>query len=384
MSIINNVESTSETPEVHLSNRIYDVLKHYEGPILHLQRLLVWEDVISSSIFVAVVHIIFYYLLLRSNHFFGIFFFFILGVVWVDCWKHKIWPEIRAVAPDIDSEWGELNPRLLSVKEMCDVLANSFIFILAIYQKILQMRRRNPGKFCLHICFCCLMLMYIGRKISGVFVVYLAILCALIWPVVWYHGILENAYTQIEPFLMQLQYTLQQRPGNTYQMAQSMIGQTTTVVGNDNDIDEFVPPLDEKTAAVLAKAITDESELSETDEEILAHEFPSLSRASTPSSDEHEDELFRLAKNVSHLPDANQETVPLGIFKDNNSSLYLPAGVIADVGNVIKDSFSMLSQSIQQKTLLDSVSAPNESESSTPLSEFEFVDFDPDSKTNSS
>lgn len=39
----------------------------------------------------------------------------------------------------------------------------------------------------------------------------------------------------------------------------------------------FVNPLDAKTADLIARALTDESELSDSDESLLAHECPSLS-----------------------------------------------------------------------------------------------------------
>lgn len=51
------------------------------------------------------------------------------------------------------------------------------------------------------------------------------------------------------------------------------------------DLSEFLKPLDARTAEVLARALTDDSELSESDESLLAHELPSFSRPSSLDGD---------------------------------------------------------------------------------------------------
>lgn len=371
LSAMESLGENSKTQATDMSKKIHDVLKHYEAPILHVQRLLVWEDYIYSSIFVAMAHVCFYYLFLRSNHFFGMFFFLLMIFVWIDCWKHRIWPEIRAVAPDIDSEWGELNPRLLSIKEMCDYLASFLVFIIDKCQQILEMRRDKPQKFCLTLCFCCLVFMYVGQKVHGALIMYLLFSIALLWPVLWYHRILENTYRSMEPFFMQLQYTLQQRPGNTYQMAQSMAGQSPSIVDANDDIEEFVPVLDEKTAAVLAKAITDESELSETDEEILAQELPLFSQIAAHSDNEAEDNLIPWPNDINPLNSL--------LKHGDNSSVSVPTNFVTDVGNAGKDSFFSVAQSMQQEKPIFSDQMATDSKASTPCSEFDFVVLNNDS-----
>merc|ERR1719427_2558720 len=65
--------------------------------LLSLQRLLVWDDLTYSSVFIVVLHALFIYVFSRCNHIIGFTSSVTLLVVWIDMWKEKIWPEIRAL-----------------------------------------------------------------------------------------------------------------------------------------------------------------------------------------------------------------------------------------------------------------------------------------------
>lgn len=77
-------------------DKLMDNLRAYESVIFYFQQLLVWEKPMHSVIFVAFLHAVFWYLKVWSSHAVGLLATLVLVVIWLDMWKHKIWPEIRA------------------------------------------------------------------------------------------------------------------------------------------------------------------------------------------------------------------------------------------------------------------------------------------------
>ena len=376
MSVRRNSEDTS-APQLQLSLKIYEVLRHYEAPILHLQRLLVWDNYLYSSIFVALAHLCFIYFFVRCNHFFGIFFTLVLILVWIDMWKHKIWPEIRAIAPDIDSEWGELNPRLLSVREMCDKIAQLAFNVKSFGLYMLAMRKLQPGKFCLRICGFCLVMMIIGEKIPGAFVMYACLLLGLVVPVCYYHRLTEKLHVHFKPFLEQFQLAFRQKPGNTYQIAQSIASENFLTTANDNDIEDFVPMLNESDAAELAKALSEEAGLSEAEEE-HSHDLPEVAEMLNRNQNNNEKFWNTHTDSDSDYSDGDNFGPPLSIPLQASAppqNMVIGASVVE---NLIKEVVPTVTHAIQRPLLNIYPSLPPkaDSKSSTPTSDFEFVIFD--------
>lgn len=252
-------------------------LKTYEPMLLSLQRLLVWDDLTYSSVFIVVLHALFIYVFSRCNHIIGFTSSVTLLVVWIDMWKEKIWPEIRALTPSSDSEWGELHPRLLTLREMCELLADFVLYFQDFSESAMRMREENPTKFVISASFCCVVAATIGKFIPGVVLFYFFFSALVFWPCIWHHRLLEKTYTVVEPYMMGLQYTLKQRPGETYQVSDG--AKSSELSTPDEDfISGFIAPMNDNTVAVLAKALTEGSELSEADEGILADKLPSFSK----------------------------------------------------------------------------------------------------------
>nr|CAB3244286.1 protein FAM134C-like [Phallusia mammillata] len=380
-----------------ISNKIYTYLRSYESVILYLQRVLVWEKPMHSISFFVLMHIGFGYVTIRSNHLIGFISSITLVFVILDVWKHKLWPEIRAVAPDEEAEWGELHPRLLSLQEMCQILCEVFLWVEWAFNQIRITRQTHPGKFCAVFCACCIALSIVGQKIPGVILSYAMMICLLLWPLVWYYRILEKSYTKIEPFFMQMQYTLRQRSTTTQYLTKYVRTKKLSEPASeesDDDISDFLPQLDEKTAEVLARAITDDSELSETDEEILAQELPTFSRASTPDNlTASETYLTTLPQQFPNINDDNNSDDDFGLpvpdYNENvqrdrstvnqpNPAQFVSSEIVtAAIGNVIKDTFSSLVHRMKPE---DNEETPTgQSKSSTPSSDFEFLELDNDS-----
>ena len=375
-SMFDSGESTS--PQAQLSSKIHEILRHYEAPILHLQRLLVWENYFQSAIFVAVAHVCFGYVFLRSSHVLGIFFSVLLILVWVDMWKHKIWPEIRLLAPDIDSEWGELNPRLLSVKEMCDGLAQFFLNIKSFMSHLLSLRSTNPGKFCIGVNSFCLVLIFIGQKVPGALFMYLLMLCGFLTPLFFYHRIPAMLYVHLQPFIEQLHYTFQQTPGNTYQLAQSIAAEKSVKPHDDNDIEDFVPMLDEHAAAELARAGSGDAEFSEAEED-QTQDLPEVTEMINRNQNNNEPFWNSHADSDTDHSDGDgfgvphTKPMPPTVLFQN----YMVGEMANAVGSAMKESISSMAHTIQRPMQGDSdLPHAENSNASTPTSDYEFVILD--------
>jgi len=150
-------------------------------------------------------------------------------------------------------------------------------------------------------------------------------------------------------------------------------------------IDEFVPKLDEKTAEVLARAITDDSELSETDEEILAaQEIPSFSRSTTPDpflpdSDAEEGDYDDEPSYIRALP---KQMPANAVYYDDSDEeggdgFGIPQFLTRRGASPAEEQISSTLEAVLQSTMASlSSSRPPASTNSTPSSEFEILDHD--------
>lgn len=199
-----------------------------------------------------------------------------------------------------EGEWGELHPRLLSLPELCLMFAEVVVNAQRYCAIIWQFRHLSPGKFTAACCAACIFTIMLGRSVPGTLIAYIVMLCCLMWPLLWYRRWIERAYSQLEPFLMQLQYSLKprlKRNGKKSSHITREIDGTSVEVhtdsssSDDDDISEFVKPLNAVTTEVLARALTDDDELSESDESLLAHELPSFSHPGSLSEDKDQSVL---------------------------------------------------------------------------------------------
>nr|XP_039261790.1 reticulophagy regulator 3-like isoform X2 [Styela clava] len=293
-NIVGDAEESNRNNEIRdLKEKLMNDLRSYETVIHYFQQLLVWEKPVHSVVFVLALHAVFWYLKIWSTHAVGLISTIILILVWLDMWKHRIWPEIRARDPDPEAdEWGELHPHLLTFPEVCLALAEIFVTLKYHLITIRDVRRNTPGKFVTLSTVTCLMIIFLGRSIPGTLLAYIIMMCGLLWPLIWYRRWVERAYAHMEPFLMQLQYSLKPRMRRngkkgshiTKEIDGTSVEVHTDTSSDDDDISEFMKPLDAVTAEVLARALTDDDELSESDESLLAHELPSFSHPALDSN----------------------------------------------------------------------------------------------------
>jgi len=272
------VETEEETQQ--LAKTVHQHLKSYESVALHLQRLLLWENPLHSVVFLAVVELFFVYVVSRSNHIIGFTSTVFLCFVWLDVWKDTIWPEIRAEEPSPDNEWGELNPQLMSFHDMCEKIAGGCLYLRNGMCTAFELRKQQPGKFAIISSCCCLIAVVAGNIFSGIVMSQCALIAMAAWPVMLRFKLFDKTLTSVEPYLIGLQYSLKPQVGGS---SSGDSGASHVATLDEDFISELVPQLDDNaTAEVLAKALTDDVELSEADKHVLASELPSFAQAAEP------------------------------------------------------------------------------------------------------
>lgn len=388
------------TRKKRLIENLQHALKPYESMLLSLQRLLMWENLTYSSVFIVLIHGVFIYVWSQFHHIIGFLSSFTFFVIWLDVWKEKIWPEVRAYSPSPDSEWGELHPRLLTLYEMSELLADLILMFQDFCDSAKKLRKEQHSKFTTIGVTCCLLLMLISSYIPTVVIFYFMFAGIVFWPCIWHHRLMEKTYTAIEPYMMGLQYTLKQHPGENYNVSDQPTSSALNTPDEDF-ISEFIPQMNNTTVAVLAKALTEGSELSETDEGILAAKLPSFSRLSNMS---HADSFVEDTVSTVRMPTPDDvadssDDEQIGFVPSRGSSLSeAPNKVLTSEGSqvlndIIKDVSANAAGSISkivQGGLAVSLAQLNpqniafnqnqletqqrRSDSSTPSSEFEILD----------
>jgi len=385
------VSACSSERVKQLSQKLYKCFRSYESFVLWVQKVLIWEKTVQSVVFFCLAHAVFLLISLQSHHIFGYIFSATLLGILVDLWKHKIWPEVRAVPPDEDAEWSELHPKQLGFLEICEVFAEKILMFQSVLFCILETRRNFPGKFCIVFCACCTVLCMVGEQVPGILVSYIVLLFMLLWPLMWYHNILTKTLTYLKPFAEQLEYVLKYRSPHCHPQTKSLVSKP--LIEKGDDIEDFVPSSSEETEAILARALCDESEHSESGDDACCEEIPSGSRSSTPdgltanetylnalpsefpvlvdSSDSENESVYE--KNLISSQHSNTKTL-------NSQTMGFPANgsemIVGAIGNIFKDTLSTLVQSVHQDAV--DANVVHSRKSSASGSDFELLDIDKD------
>lgn len=299
--------------EAHLHRR----LKEW-GPLLIAgQRLLVWERPLPSLITAAAVHGVFWLFSYLSPRPVFLVSFFLLCILGVQHWKTWLLQyckvETRA-EPSSDSETlvsagGSSQHRLLSVRELCHYLAETWLTCQQYSQELLLYKNQNPGKFCAMVCSCCAVLAVVGHYVPGIMISYIILLSVLLWPLVVYRELIQRLYTTLEPVLMKIDYTMKgedlprSHKKRQVKKEQEEGEEPTAETDSESEIElsGFSPEMDVRITA-LALSITD-SELSDEEASILESGGFSVSRATTP-------QLTDVSEDLDQPSSAPEDTAP--------------------------------------------------------------------------
>uniref|UniRef100_A0A8D0HUI3 RETREG1-3/ARL6IP-like N-terminal reticulon-homology domain-containing protein n=1 Tax=Sphenodon punctatus TaxID=8508 RepID=A0A8D0HUI3_SPHPU len=214
----------------------------------------------------------------------------LIGILLLERWKPGFLSDFSTQPLEEPGEDGDsmmaagAQPHLLSVPELCQWLAESWITFQLYLQELQQYKRQSPAKFCAWVCSGCLVLAVLGHYVPGIMITYIVLLSILLWPLVVYHELIQRMYTRLEPVLMKLDYSMKVETLHLKHQKKKRHGKSEPVAETESEseaeLSGFSPVVDVKKTA-LALAITD-SELSDEEASILESGGFSVSRATTP------------------------------------------------------------------------------------------------------
>ncbi|XP_022303369.2 reticulophagy regulator 3-like [Crassostrea virginica] len=269
------------------------MLSPIEPLIMRIQSLLVWERPNRSVVLFVIVHGIFWFIAKNGCQFYFCMSSIAAVMFFVYTWRKWIWPEIRVPPPipeDSDG-WTPVHVRLLSVPEICQHLAQLWIFMSNNVSCWAAFRQDHHFLFTCLNCSFLLLFAAFGRLISGLTLTYIIVMSLMLWPCVLYNNLFQKLYLALEPLLMRLDYTLKIRPWiwrNQQARKTANFGSIgTTTRDSDSDSDELMPTRDPQVTAALARAITDSEDEGMGVPEVLDM-VPSRESSVTPTEDQHD------------------------------------------------------------------------------------------------
>ncbi|XP_072274126.1 reticulophagy regulator 2 [Pyxicephalus adspersus] len=334
------LSGASEEDMNYLEADLYHRLNEW-GPLLIAgQRLLVWEQPLPSLITAAALHGVFWLFSYLSPRPLFLISFFLLCLLGVQHWK--IWilqhckvqsrTESSSDSETLATAGGSSQHRLLSVRELCHYLAETWLTCQQYIQELLLYKKQNPGKFCAMVCSCCAVLAVVGHYVPGIMISYIILLSVLLWPLVVYRELIQRMYTTLEPVLMKIDYTMKgedlprSHKKRQVKKEQEEGEEPTAETDSESEIElsGFSPEMDVRITA-LALSITD-SELSDEEASILESGGFSVSRATTPQlTDVSEDLDQPSAVPEDAVPEKDHTDSPLWLGHHTVDGKHLPA-----------------------------------------------------------
>ncbi|KAL5007756.1 hypothetical protein ScPMuIL_016562 [Solemya velum] len=288
-----NGQSGGDAAVMEAAERINSLLSPTEPTVMRLQSLLVWEKPKQSAVLFLFVHVVFWYLAVTRQQIFFLCSLTAIVVYLVYTWKKKIWPEIRVPPPipeDMDG-WTPVHPRLLSIPEISQYLAQIWCGSVLYIQSTRKFRRNHPYQFGVLSSLCFGSLAVFGHFIPGIMLSYIFVISIMLWPSLVYHSILQKFYMKFEPLFMRLDYRLKIKSKFSFGVNRSRStnenggsGEQRMDTYTDGEEEDFSLCDDPATTAALARAITD------SEDEGGTSALPSPYLSKNPSVDNSEDE----------------------------------------------------------------------------------------------
>uniref|UniRef100_A0A1B6DQP4 RETREG1-3/ARL6IP-like N-terminal reticulon-homology domain-containing protein n=1 Tax=Clastoptera arizonana TaxID=38151 RepID=A0A1B6DQP4_9HEMI len=216
--------------------RIANSLRCYETYVFRAQKILVWENPISSILSVILVNFLFWLLLKLEWRIYGIVCSAVLVLTVQAAWQQHIWPEI-SVAPVVKPEGGDLlpaHPSVLEVSRFVTSLKNHF---KNYFNWLKALRSDQPTMFCCLLSILFGSLMLLGEFIPGATLLYVIIMLIMIVP-----GIVKHCLSA---------ETKEKIYRNWHQTHLILLG---FVSGDESDDDEYLPPASSEVMKVLEMA----------------------------------------------------------------------------------------------------------------------------------
>ncbi|KAK3909419.1 Reticulophagy regulator 3 [Frankliniella fusca] len=226
---------------------ISKALGKVEPYVVWLQSILIWENPVHTLVAYFCFNVLFWLVVSLDLRFYFLFFSTTLVVLIYEMWVDKVWPEIRVPQPAElgDNEgWTPLHPGVLSAPELSHYLSKMMQFSHNQYLRLQNLRNNQPGHFCALVSIGCLLLMWIGRTISGTMLLYIIFMSLLLLPGLCIH---------VLPSASQLDWHISSQNGESKD--------------HESDVDEYLPEQSGSNLVLLQRAVEPDQSDHEDDED---------------------------------------------------------------------------------------------------------------------
>ncbi|XP_046678757.1 reticulophagy regulator 3 isoform X5 [Homalodisca vitripennis] len=167
------------TPE----HRLTITLKRYEIYLSHLQSIVMWDNPAVSVLCILFVNILFWIFVSLEWRFYGIISSVLLALSIHDAWTGHVWPEISVEGtPPPSPDMTDPTPAHPSVVAVSKLVTSSCTVVRRCVSWMRNLRLQQPGLFCCLCSLLCSCLLLLGRSVSGLALVYLLLMSALLGP----------------------------------------------------------------------------------------------------------------------------------------------------------------------------------------------------------
>ncbi|KAL3831318.1 hypothetical protein ACJMK2_023085 [Sinanodonta woodiana] len=312
----------NDNPLTLIEERFRTHLSPVEPLIMRIQSLLVWEYPLRSFVLFVIVHVLFWLAATSTCRFYCLSSIMLLVLFVAYTWKRKTGPNLQ-VEPipsleDSDS-WIQVHPHLLSVPELCEHLALVWFWLSSYVRGWFNLRSHKPLQFCFVNTLGFTFLAFIGHYIPGIAIVYTLVITLLLWPCLLYHKLIQKCYLKVEPMFMKLDYSMKMKSKWTYrdhsapapvmQEDNAINGDSSVVVDNESDLEDFYPSIDPEVTAALARAITDSEDEGGPGTGTPSLPSPGLSKEPSFCNSEdkhHSDVEAEFAEGIGQMPDYDE------------------------------------------------------------------------------
>lgn len=179
--------------------RITRALGPWEGYMVSMQSILIWDNPTLSAVAVVFVNALFWLIVWSDVQIFLIVPLLSLLAFVHQQWVHSIWPEIRVPpqhAPDTE-DWTPVHPSVLSVPEISQYVEGVMRCLWDNYNWLISLRRYQPALFCALVSTVLSVTAVIGNLVPGAVLLYTVLMLVLTGPGIVLHVIPESFFLRL-------------------------------------------------------------------------------------------------------------------------------------------------------------------------------------------
>ncbi|CAI9728269.1 Hypothetical predicted protein [Octopus vulgaris] len=196
------------------------ILSPWEGWILRIQSLLIWEKPRWAIVWLCLIHLLFWFFYNIPLNFYSFCCCSVIVLFILDLLINKIWKKITSVFLRIRTRFCNrfkikvpesqvsVQSHLLTVPELCQHFNQSMSCIQSTLRRWLNFRREHPLRFCLTNTYICMNLAIVGCYVPGIIVSYIIGIIFLLCPPVIYYRVPQRFRQKLEPVTSRIMYVM--------------------------------------------------------------------------------------------------------------------------------------------------------------------------------